>query len=725
MAIKNFKVSARTILTLGRDSIKDHTTALIELVKNSYDADATRVEVEIYCNTKEPYIRIADNGTGMTDKEVESNWLHIGYSSKIKSKESIKKRRKTGEKGIGRISADRLGASLKLITKSSSSNPYCLVVNWDKFDNLNKELSSIPIEILDKPIIRIPKTKKQKTDSGTELLITGLRQKWNKNHVQDLYEELSILTPPFAKAIDFEVYIKTDITNEYTGKVETKITQAAEIEFDGSFDGEIISYSMNDRSKSSKKASKKKIEWNNLVHSVKENASKLPKFGPASVKLFFFTREAKALEGTKFTLSDLREYLDINAGIKIYRDNIRVKPYGDPGSPDGDWLGLAERKGRDPAGVSRPTFKVGANQIVGALFITRDGNNKLVDSASREGLIHGDEFEELKDFVFGCLNLLETHRHTTHVEKKKEIREPKSPTNEIRNLNQDLKTLRKDLTLLKRQVPKSKEKTFNKALDQVVIIDEKIKDARVSLEELVSQATVYRGLATIGIAAAVFGHETQSSISEFISALYTANAYLKKDSPKISIVIKELEKAEKYAGMVSSWGAFALSRVQRDKRKRKKHNITKLIEDTINEIKPAFNAVNIELKTYFNQIEGKTFAMDVEAVLINLLTNAYTSCLQKKNNRKIHITLKEVNIRNNKGFKLVVADTGTGIDDEFIGRIWEPLFSTKRNKNDVQVGTGLGLTIVQSIVNDLSGEKYVDHDPKLKGARFAIQIPLG
>ena len=79
---KKFKIDARLILQLGRDSIKDHSTALIELVKNSFDADASKVEVEIYCKGESKGIRVADNGFGMTGTEIEDNWLRIGFSEK-------------------------------------------------------------------------------------------------------------------------------------------------------------------------------------------------------------------------------------------------------------------------------------------------------------------------------------------------------------------------------------------------------------------------------------------------------------------------------------------------------------------------------------------------------------------------------------------------------------------------------------------------------------------
>src|SRR5215210_5283070 len=116
---KTFTVDARSILMLGRDSIKDHTTALVELVKNSYDADATKVEVGIYGNVSQPYIRVADNGCGMTERQVENNWLKIGFSEKKTERVSKLKRRKTGEKGIGRLSADRLGSLLELRTRAA------------------------------------------------------------------------------------------------------------------------------------------------------------------------------------------------------------------------------------------------------------------------------------------------------------------------------------------------------------------------------------------------------------------------------------------------------------------------------------------------------------------------------------------------------------------------------------------------------------------------------
>ena len=725
---KRFSVDARTILTLGRDSIKDHTTALLELVKNSYDADAEKVVIEIYCSIPSRYVRVADNGCGMTEEEVDNYWLRIGYSEKRINKISGLRRRKTGEKGIGRISADRLGAILELITKAEGNRVFGLEINWDDFNREGKDLSSIPIKVLDNPKIRIPKSYGENINSGTELIIRNLRQRWSQTDIENLYDELSILTPPFKEVKDFEIFIKTDAAEGFSGKVKSPFYQTADVELNAEFEGTYISYFIKDRYSSKNEASKERIDWRQFIQKPgidNPEISESPRFGPLKLTLLFYPREAKSLEGTEFRLGDLRDFLDKNAGVRIYRDNIRVKPYGNPKDPEGDWLGLAERKTREPAGISRSTWRVAANQIVGAVFVSRDNNPNLIDSSSREGLIQGEAFNELRSFVLGCLRLLETYRHRIYVEKES-IRERKvSPTEEVRSLEKELMLLKKDLSSMKVQIPRTSQKPIIRTLDQVWAVSEKIKETQKTLGELVSQSRVLRGLATIGIASAVFGHETQSSISEFISATYAASSLLKGNTPKVDLAIDELNKAKKYANQVSAWGAFALARIHRDKRRRTKVDIKKLIEETIKEIEPVFKAVNIFIdRTNLKDTVGRTFGMDVESILLNLMTNAYSACQQVNRERIIAVALQGKTANNINGFELTVADSGPGIDPKFKEMIWQPLFTTKVDREGKEIGTGLGLTIVQSIVEELNGTKKVDTHPKLKGARFTVWIPL-
>src|SRR5690554_3333904 len=147
-----FTADSGALAHLGRDSIKDHTTAVLELVKNGYDADATNVEIEInITEDNNSFIRISDSGTGMTEEEVLKNWLRIGFSSKRIETKSKKGRRRTGEKGIGRLSADRLGSSIRLITKTKE-NDFGLEINWNDFDKQGVDLHLVPFKRINSTI---------------------------------------------------------------------------------------------------------------------------------------------------------------------------------------------------------------------------------------------------------------------------------------------------------------------------------------------------------------------------------------------------------------------------------------------------------------------------------------------------------------------------------------------------------------------------------------------
>ena len=111
------------------------------------------MEIEIHIDGKNEYIRIADSGSGMTEEEVINNWLRIGFSTKRIEKISSKKRRKTGEKGIGRLSADRLGESIKLITKHADSNRFGLEINWNDFNRQAGDLFLIPFKKIINPVL--------------------------------------------------------------------------------------------------------------------------------------------------------------------------------------------------------------------------------------------------------------------------------------------------------------------------------------------------------------------------------------------------------------------------------------------------------------------------------------------------------------------------------------------------------------------------------------------
>ncbi|MCX6186285.1 MAG: ATP-binding protein, partial [Bacteroidetes bacterium] len=486
---KKFKIDARLILQLGRDSIKDHSTALVELVKNSFDADASKVEVEIYCKGSKKSIRVADNGFGMTENEIDNNWLRIGFSEKKNSKMSIKGRRKTGEKGIGRIASDRLGSKLKMCTKSEDDELQGIEVNWDEFDVANKSIDDIDLKEIKNPKINIPVRKKETPrKTGTELLISDLRTQWTEDDIKHLYQELSFFAPLFKE--EFEIEIKNDINPAYSKSVQSAIYDAAEIELKLHYDGaNTLIYDFTNKLV----LEKNKTEIFKLEQFMQQKEYAPLECGAIDLKLYFFIRKKDLLEGTNFSLLDLKDFLSENYGVKLYRDNVVVKPYGFANNQFGqDWLGLDVKKSEDPAGLSRDTYKVNATNIVGFTYFTRDNNSNLIDSSSREGLVENKAFNDLKDIINASITLLASYRVDINREivKTKIVNKSKSTLSSVNVIKNKLNLVVNDLNEIKTFIDNNKNYTGRPLTNTVANITQAIEETERTFEDLLEEKRV-------------------------------------------------------------------------------------------------------------------------------------------------------------------------------------------------------------------------------------------
>lgn len=734
MTRKFFKVDARTILTLGRDSIKDHTTAVVELVKNSYDADAKIVEIELSCRPGNPnFVRIADNGEGMSELEVENNWLRIGFSGKRHTTTTTAfKRRKTGEKGIGRLSADRLGSLLELRTKAKGRTAVGLKIDWTLFDTVGKEISQIEFPPLLSNTPKLP----DKAVCGTEMRIYNLRQKWTKADVKKLHQELGLLLPPYRDLnSSFEIRFRNDVDALLNGIVEPEFATNGEVDFDGELSSSgILTYTLSYRDKktnTTKVDPKKKIAWDKLASSltveVLGTKTMLPSCstGPLRVRLSFFPKRSDLVENMGMSMGQLRMFLERNAGIKIYRDNVRVKPYGDPDSPEGDWLGLNERRARNPAGAAREEFSISATQVVGGVFISRDQNPKLIDSSSREGLIDSDEFRQLHTIVMRCLALVENRYHLSHIEGQGDTTSTAAKAKAaVTDLWQELSTLQTELVEMQSSTAASSPVRSLPPMKQIEIVLDRIAGAAKQIDEIASQNTVFRGLASVGIASAVFGHETEISTASAQGSLTLAKFQL-APGPRQDLagVMSNIEEAEEAVQQIASWGSFALLRVKKDKRQKQKVSITRIVNGVLTELEKPLKKSNIELTRNLSDITARTFPMDIEAVVINFVTNSYHAVKEKSKNRGIEIQLSSSAVNGRNGFQIIVSDSGPGFDAANKDLIWQPLFSTRLDSRGRATGTGLGLTIVKSAVEELGGTVKAVHAGSLGGAEFTAWFP--
>jgi signal transduction histidine kinase/anti-sigma regulatory factor (Ser/Thr protein kinase) len=738
---RSFSVDARLLLSLGRNNIQDSATAVLELVKNCYDAGATRVLVIVDGSTRAGQIVVIDNGSGMSVQDINDYWLRIGFSKK-RTTSTQGSRQVVGEKGIGRLSADRLGAELTLHTREEGGSVHGIYVNWNDFDVDERDISDIEVNVLSGAEALPLEARRYLTNHGTALHITSLREPWTQDDVHNLYEELSLLVAPFGGQTDFSVELRTDVDPSLNGEVQSPAFEDATIDLRAHFRNGQLSYKIAIPEETVQNAGEGllplsgSISWEQAVQRMNRGSDvdvgSSPQFGPAVFRFMFYPRTTELSSRTHMTMKELRTFLNQHHGVKIYRDNIRVKPYGFADDGQSDWLGLAERKTRNPAGPGRQDFRLSHNQIVGAVFISKEDNPNLVDTTSREGLLDNVAFRQLRACSLLCVQLIESQYHRMFRERsdsKGSQQRKKSPVESAKALSKQLSDFHRELGELSTSLAGVEDlepemrRDIDRTTSAVHVVSEGIDENVQTIEELVQRATVFRSLATVGIASNIFAHETQTAINMLSQTLSNAQKYLDLDPPEVSRSKQQIAKSMDSSTQVRRWGQFALNRVKRDKRRRKMTDLSSLVQGLLNEFGPTFSAAGVTLATDLQEHRFRAFPMDVESIVINLLTNAYAACQQVSSDRTVFVGTGPERRDNQSGACIIVADNGPGVAQEFVEKIWEPLFTTRRSDSGAFIGTGLGLYVVKSIVEDLEGFAEVTKDEELGGARFEIWIP--
>lgn len=219
-----FKPRARLLLQLGDQLIRNESIALLELVKNSYDADATNVNIKME-NIDKPekgIIIVEDNGTGMDMEILRNVWMEPGsdYKEKLYSEGKIKSRYNRvplGEKGIGRFAAHKLGNEIELISRKKNSNEIYLRINWTSFKDA-KYLEEVPISINE----RIKPEYFTDNKTGTKIIIRRLKTSWNRLMIREIFRSLNSLCSPFDAPDSFRVDFDIDKTEWFEGILSWK-----------------------------------------------------------------------------------------------------------------------------------------------------------------------------------------------------------------------------------------------------------------------------------------------------------------------------------------------------------------------------------------------------------------------------------------------------------------------------------------------------------------------
>jgi len=374
-----FKSNASVIHNLGRELIKDTQTAISELVKNSYDADATRVDIEFRnLNKDNGKIIIKDNGEGMSKDEIEKKWMVLSTANKRHNSTSPKYgRTRLGEKGIGRFAVDKLGRRLTLVTKKANESLSLKAdFDWEQYSKYDKTLDEIknPFVYLD---------PEPNFYNGVKLIIRNIRNKWTKQKVRNIINELCQLIDPEEKNKNFEISFKSDDWPDFNGVLSNPLAGKETHRID--FEIDSIGNYLRTLSIGNKKPKIIEEKRNSLV------------CGPLKGNLLYYAKGI-SLAKAKLSRTQKSQRPETHRGVKIRRDKFRVRPYGEEGD---DWLEI--KKTRSSWGGK---FAVMDKYLSGTIHISRNENPDLRDSTDRESLQENDAFFEMKKFVLEHIQIL-------------------------------------------------------------------------------------------------------------------------------------------------------------------------------------------------------------------------------------------------------------------------------------------------------------------------------
>jgi len=674
----HFRVVPRALKLFGRELVSNSVVALAELVKNSYDADASKVRIRFDDVTRlGGQIVIEDDGHGMTVDDLTGKWLVIGTEEKERRPTSPRfQRRRVGEKGIGRFAVERLGRRLVLISKTSDMTQAArLEINWDELESMSEYLDEIPINIEFSP---------WRQSSGTRIEITDLRDEWSKSDIDRLQRELYLLVSPFRQDSTFRVNFNAPEFPQYSGRLSPVALEDADFVLTSSLSPDGV------RRHTVKTFQSKVVSL--LDESEGPTGSPL-RCGPVEATYYIFRLggEDWKLRPRVLGLAQVRRLLKEYGGVRLYRDAFRVKPYGDPGT---DWLDLNLRRAQSPE------FWPSTNTLIGDVRIQQDSNVELIDQTNREGIIRNRAYEDLVTFLLEGFDL--------YVRWRLHQRGPKRRA--ATNLDIHNKKIAGHLGRMRRITESLNDDTQLQVMDQA----RKIADlSRATQKELVSELQMLRNLASLGIGVAVFGHETESDIRivKEVSDIVQNSANLAYD--ELSELGRQLASA---ADRLESYSALVTDYLREPKRTMRTIGLNEIVASVLGKFQYLLNEhgiqLDLDLATDLPLFDARP--IDVEAILINLITNSIHFFGESSSTtRTISLMTRRLEDRS---VSLVFADSGPGIAQELGDQVFLPFVTTKVD------GTGLGLTIVKDTVEGYGGHITRVAHP-LGGAAFAIVLP--
>jgi len=498
-----FRMHPRVFAALGADLVTNDVVAVIELVKNSYDAFARNVWLRFRDDpTLGTFLEIVDDGDGMTRKIIENVWCIVATPYKELNpvaKSGKKERRVAGEKGLGRLSVARLGGRLHMLTKAPAAPCWEVDVNWadiSKGDDLSKSFARC----------REYPDKSPFGKSGTCLRIHDLKGQWDENRISDLEENLARLISPFSALGDFNIFLSG------FGETQTEEVKIESPEFlsrpkyciSGSVDetgNGKCTYKFAPIVEGTGRKKKLNFTWEQIYDVIQDRA-RFP-FTSETAHCGSFSFEIRAwdiasddtqeiADRFEFQKSQVRKAIRAHKGISVYRDGVLVLPKSDNAR---DWLGLDLRR------VSKVGTRLSTSQLVGYVSISAENNTKIDDTSDRERLASCIEVAEFEEILKAVVAFLENERDDDRIKPDRE-----KPMDDLfQGLSAE--ELVAEVIALSEEGAEASEavpllRAFSSSLDS----------ARKTIQE---RFVYYSRLATVGTIAQMLVHEIRSRTTAF------------------------------------------------------------------------------------------------------------------------------------------------------------------------------------------------------------------
>lgn len=720
-----FSVDAGVIDRLGSELVARQETAVSELVKNAYDADATEVNLKFENSDNiGGTLYIEDNGTGMNREQLINGFMRISSTDKLHNPLSEKyNRKRAGQKGIGRFAVQRLGVKLTITTQTENNDSaLVLSIDWDNYSN-DLDLNSITNTIY---------SKDKSREKGTTLKIEGLKDKWSEASIKRVYKYIGDILQPFP----LSDIIENDLFEE-----ESNLDPGFKVHFSKIINGRqikiadektmIYNYALatinglvDEKGFALYSVESDKLninEVNDLSADPDIEGVSFKELKDIRFRAYYFIYNAGLIP--KMQESNIRKLARRQGGIRLYRNGFRVLPYGELNN---DWISLDESTRR------RSILPVHSNLNFFGFVELIDKENKFNETSSREGLIENEGLIELKNFVYRSL--------MSSIIKIAEVRNLKIVSGQnqfdgvyesvelrIKNIAFTLEELDRELEKESGniEVKRRRKKKINQVKKEIADLQKAQEEEK---EQYLKERSMLRVLSSVGLTIGLFLHEVKDyilnmdiNVSFLIEKLNNDQVILNR----LNLLQSNIESFNTYTSYFDAVISQNVSRNIKPIDLRKTINLFwKTIENDLIKNNIELNEPEIEGNYLFS---CPMHPSEWSSILFNLFTNSKKAVKRSNKVGKINIECGKIESK----VYLKFSDTGDGIKKENKEKIFEEFFTTSspntldnleiQNEN---VGTGLGLKIVKDILSSYRGKIFVDEPKEGFSTTIYIEVPV-